>query len=54
MTVALNFASSPLEVPELGPGRIVASTGRDRAGEAVAGRLRLGPHEGALVEEGPR
>ena len=51
MTVALNFASSPLEVPELGPGRIVVSTGMDRAGEVVAGRLRLGPHEGVVLEE---
>ena len=37
-----------------GPGGGLVSTGMDRTGEAVAGRLRLGPHEGALVEEGPR
>jgi hypothetical protein len=35
-------------------GRIAPATGRDRAGEAVAGALRLGPHEGLLIEEGPR
>jgi hypothetical protein len=54
MIVALNFAARSVVVPGLGPGRIVASTGMDRAGEAVAGRLLLGPHEGVLVEEAPR
>jgi alpha-glucosidase len=53
MTVALNFTASTLEVPGLGPGRVAVSTGMDRAGEAVAGRLLLGSHEGVLVEEAP-
>ena len=37
-----------------GPGDGPVSAGMDRAGEAVAGRLRLGLHEGALVQEGRR
>jgi alpha-glucosidase len=51
MAVALNFTGGLLEVAGLGPGRVLASTGMDRAGEAVAGRLLLGPNEGAVVEE---
>jgi alpha-glucosidase len=53
MAAALNFGAGLLQVAGLGPGRILASTGMDRAGEAVAGILSLGPHEGALVEERP-
>jgi len=53
MTVVLNFTGDPLEIPGLRPGRIVVSTGMDRAGEAVAGVLSLGAHEGVLVEERP-
>ena len=53
VTVALNFTGGLLEVPG-GSGRIAVSTGMDRAGEAVAETLRLGPHEGVLVEEAPR
>jgi len=53
IAVALNFTGDPLEIPGMGPGRIVVSTGMDRAGEAVAGVLSLGLHEGVLVEEAP-
>jgi alpha-glucosidase len=51
MTVALNFTGRPLEVDGLPAGRVVVATGRDRAGERVAGRLGLGPNEGVLLEE---
>jgi glycosidase len=53
MVVALNFTPGTLEVAGLPPGRVVLSTSGERGGEPVGGRLRLGPHEGALMEEGP-
>ncbi|MFH1329636.1 MAG: hypothetical protein ABIJ48_03105 [Actinomycetota bacterium] len=34
------------------PGRIALSTGMDRSGGVVAGRLRLGPDQGVVPEEG--
>ncbi len=52
MTVVLNFLPADVEVGGLPPGRIVASTGRDREGKMVPGRLRLGPDEGVVIEEG--
>jgi glycosidase len=50
LVVALNFTPDSLEVAALPPGSIVAATGMDRAGEPVEGSLRLGPHEGVVLE----
>jgi alpha-glucosidase len=52
MTVVLNFLPADVEVGGLPPGRIVASTCPDRENELVPGRLRLGPDEGVVIEEG--
>ena len=52
MGVALNFTSRRVEVAGMPVGRIVVSTGMDRAGEQVTASLCLGPDEGVVVEEG--
>ena len=46
--VAVNLGSSPVEVDGV-EGSIALATVRDRDGERVGGRLRLGPAEGAVV-----
>jgi len=48
--VALNFTSTAGKVEGIA-GRVALSTGMDRQGETAAGRLRLGPGEGVVVEE---
>jgi hypothetical protein len=45
--VALNLAGAPRTVPA--EGRVLVATGLDRAGERVAGELRLRAHEGVVL-----
>jgi alpha-glucosidase len=52
LVVALNLGHEPLEADVLGggSGRVLLSTALDRADETVAGRVRLRPDEGLIVE----
>jgi alpha-glucosidase len=49
--VAVNLSDAEVAVDGLA-GRVAVATDRGRDGEAVEGRLRLGPYEGAVVELG--
>lgn len=49
--VALNLGDGPAELGGL-EGQLRLCTRRERDGEPVAGRLRLGPWEGAIVSLG--
>jgi alpha-glucosidase len=46
--VALNLGRRPVEV-EIGVGEIVLTTGLDREGEAIRGRVRLAADEGVVI-----
>jgi len=50
--VALNLSDGQLAVDGVG-GRVAIATDRARDGEAVAGAVRLGPHEAVVVELAP-
>ena len=47
--VAVNFGSGTAEIESV-EGAIALATDRERQGESVGGRLRLGPAEGAVVQ----
>jgi len=53
LTVALNLGGEPVDI---GPveGRLMLGTDRGRDGELIAGRLALGPWEGAVLQAPPR
>jgi len=53
LLVALNFGGEPTVASFLsreGAGRLLVSSGGDRAHEAVCGSVKLRAHEGAVVE----
>ncbi len=54
LVVALNTAGDATELDLRGPGRVVLSTGMDRSGEPVNGRVRLAGYEGVVVGEATR
>jgi alpha-glucosidase len=47
--IALNLSHRPVEVEIGGTGRIAITTGLEREGEAVRGRVRLGADEGVVI-----
>jgi glycosidase len=52
VAVAVNFTGEAMLVPGLPGGSVVVSTGMDRTEERASGVVRLGPHEGVVVEAG--
>jgi alpha-glucosidase len=50
--VALNLSDAPGSVDLGGPGRVRLGTRRERDGEAVPGRVEVGPWEAVIVERG--
>jgi alpha-glucosidase len=52
LTVVLNLTDEPRAIPDVGPGRVLIGTGRDREGASVDATVELGPNEALVVEAG--